>query len=407
MILRRHLNSLLPIFVLVITQLHLLRNLTSLYFVCYLLSFTGAVWFLLNRWYLLSTAEKKSIWFILAMFIYPIFTFLPGVLAGEYEGFGSIAVGVSRLLFSLPIYLAIIASPSDKESINKLLVTTAIITFIAALSIPYQFIFGPVMWFADSAERAGFARYASLFGSLTALGIVCGYGLLAAILSIRNSFWKVTVVSGIVMGSILSLQKAAIANMILCIAILPLIKKVKIKRVVYPVILFILIFGAAGSYFGDELSGFTSSVRIFSDSDSSFADDVSVSESIMERLIELPLGALNYHGFKSLIVGIGPIGGSGAFGYPDVPMSHNGIVDLFLVGGIIYFVLFLALVAFVAIIAARGKPQAEVAYLVYFGTFAFFIQLLNMPFSGLIFFAPSNALFFAVALKCILLKRQK
>src|SRR5450759_2613334 len=325
---RSSLVSALPFVVLVITQLHLLRNVSPVYLLPVLMSFFASIWFVVHRWRLLSDIEKIAIYFLLAIFLTPMLTMLAGVVAGKYDGFGEVALGVSRTIFSLPIYLVILALPSHRESINKLLLTVALITLVAALSIPYQFLFGPVEWFADSSERSGLARYATLFGSLTALGLVCGYGILAAIMSIRSTVFSAAVITGIVVGGVLSLQKAAIVNMLIVLLIVPFIKTVQVKKLFYMLFFLLCFFGGVGSYFSDEISRFSDSFRLFSDSESGQTDDVSVAESINERIFDQPTVAIEYHGIRSLWFGIGPVGGGGGFGFPDRPNAHHGVVEL-------------------------------------------------------------------------------
>lgn len=403
---RSSLVNALPFAVLVITQLHLLRNVSPVYFLAFLGSFISALWFVLYRWRLTSDIEKIAIYFLLAIFLTPMFTMLAGVVAGKYNGFGEVAVGVSRTIFSLPIYLVILALPSHRESINKLLLTVALITLVAALSIPYQFIFGPVEWFADSSERSGLARYASLFGSLTALGLVSGYGILAAIMSIRTTAFSAAVITGIVMGAVLSLQKAAIVNMLIALLIVPFIKTIQVKKLFYMLLFLLFFFGGVGSYFSDEISRFSDSFRLFSDSESGQTDDVSLAESINERIFDQPRVAIEYHGVGSLWFGIGPVGGGGGFGFPDRPNAHNGIVELLLIGGVGYLLLFSAFVAFIVFQGLKNMRLNNEKHLVRLGVFCVFMQLLNMLFSGLILFSPSNAVFFAVALKCLLLRNR-
>lgn len=399
-------NIYLPVFVLVITQLHLLRNATSLYLLVYLFALILAVWYLMKRLRLLSAPEKTAILYFAILIFIPLCSMQIGIIRGDYHDFGEVAIGLSRTLFVLPIYLVILASPSSNENISILLKTVSVITLVAALSIPFQFIFGPISWLADSSMRSGFARYASMFGSLTALGLVCGSGVLTTLISIRSSLASALLVAGIVLGSLLSFQKAAIVNLVLCFAIVPFIRKFKFRHLMQFVVLSVIIFCLAGVFFDQELSGFLDSFKLFSDSDvATYSDDVSISESLVERLILNPSVAINYHGIGSLILGLGPIGGSGAFGYPDIPMSHNGIVDLFLVGGIFYFLMFFRFVFFVISMSRKRLATFTDKPLVLFGIFCFFLLLLNMPFSGLIFFTPSNAMFFAISLKCILLKK--
>ena len=395
-------STVLLVLVLIVGQLHLLRNISTsyhaLYFVCLLISF----WFVLVRWVALRSVEKKVIVYVIAIFFMPIVSVLPGAIAEKYDSLEDILVGILRVMFSLPIYLVILASPSDRKTINILLVAVALITLIAALSVPYQFLFGAISWFAMESERAGLDRFSSLFGSLTALGGVVGCGLLAAVVSIRSAFWSAATVSGIVLGALLSLQKAAVANIVLCLLYLVLVKNFDAKRIYALAIYFLIVFGLVSAFFIGEISSFLKTVQIFSSSD--FSGDFSFQESIWQRFLELPSVAVDFHGASSLLFGIGPVGGSGALGYPDVPMSHNGFVDLFLVGGIGFFLLFICSLLFVFSKSRQDISEFDLS-VVRFGTFCLFLLLLNMLFSGLTFFTPSGAMFFAVSIKCLLLKR--
>lgn len=401
---RNNLINTLPFVILVVSQLHLLRNISSMYSILILFSFFLSVWFTVKKWSLVSHNERIVLYLLVLIFFTPIVSMLFGVILGIYSGLDSVGIGIARLMFSLPIYLVIIASSSTKENLYKLLFVISIISLVAALSIPYQFIFGPISWFAENSERSGFFRYASMFGSLTALGLVCGYAILASIISIRSTYFKVLVIAGIVVGSILSLQKAALINIVFAVAFLPFVKKLILKDIVLPVILLFCLIGVFGIYFGDELSGYLASVRIFSDSESAYSDDVSVSEGLIERLIFNPSTAISYHGLENLFLGLGPIGGSGSFGYPDVPMSHNGFVDIFLIGGLPYFLIFCLFFYVIMKISFSNKSSSHFAHIRSFGFFVFFWQIINMIFSGLILFAPSNAMFLAIAIKCIISK---
>lgn len=396
----------MPIIVLVITQLHLLRNISSAYFVIYLIALTGAIWLVISNWHKISSQEKSVIYFVLLIFLFPAFSIIPGVILGKYNSFQEVVIGIARLLFTLPIYLAILAAPLTKETVKKLVIAASVITLIAALSIPYQFISGPIGWFAESSERSGLARYSSLFGSLTTLGIACGNGLLASFVSVASVFWMSLVAGWIVVGSLLSLQKAAIANIVIAFLFLPFVRKFNAKQVVAFLSFFVILFVSAGLFFGEELDIYFSSIRLTSESESVHADDMSFAEGIEGRIVGQPSIAIGFHGVKSLLLGIGPIGGGGTFGYLDIPMAENGYVDLLLVGGVPSALLFAAFIFFVFTRLRSHITQDSNKYFVRFGTLTFIMLLVNMTFSGLIFFSPSNAMFFAIALKCILLNKK-
>lgn len=397
-----NLKNTIPFFVLIVSQLHLLRNVSSIYFVFLIFTFFLSTWFVVSNWHAMCSAEKSLLFIVLAIYFWPIFAALPSVFNGTYSSFSDVGIGVARVMFSLPIYLVVLACSSNKEYLFKLLKIAALIALLAALSIPYQFVFGAIYWFADNAERSGLLRFASLFGSLTALGIVCGYGILLAAISIKSPLYKTIVISGIVLGSVLSLQKAAIVNILIAFAAVLVIQKPNLKSIFKSTFIFLPVAGFIGIYFFEEMNQYLSSIRIGSDSSaSSFSDDVSISGGIVERLVELPAIAINYHGMESLLFGLGPIGGSGAFGYAEIPMSHNGMVDILLIGGVPYLLIMLALFFFVLKISANKVGDEDLRKIRYSGLVIFIVSLVNMTFSGLLIFAPSNAMFLAIALKCV------
>lgn len=397
--------GIIPVLVLAVTQLHLVRNATSLYLPVYGFVFLLSIAYIFLRWSGLSRTEKDGILFVTCLFFTPVLSLPFGVLSGAYSGMSDIALGVSRLMFSLPIYFVVLASAPDNKAIRSLFVFASLFSLCAALSIPYQFSFGPVGWFAESSERSGLSRFASLFGSLTALGIVCGYALSASFVAFRSKFVLSLVCAGIVIGSILSLQKAAIINLLIAAVFLAYAYELSFLNILKSFSIFAVCFSFFFVGFSEEISTIFESMRFFAGSEGLNSDDVSLQESIVERLVELPSVAIDYHGVWSLIYGHGPVGGSGSLGFPEVPMSHNGLVDLFLIGGLFYFLLFVVFFVWIFVVVKKRYSSSDSDLFFKFGVFVLLAHLVNIPFSGLPFFPPSNALFMALALKCVLLKR--
>ena len=128
-------------------------------------------------------------------------------------------------------------------------------------------------------------------------------------------------------------------------------------------------------------------------SDVDLTADVGFFESMYDRLSVLPAEALNYHDWSALLFGAGVFGGAGALGYPDLPMAHNGIVEIMLIFGIpIGIVLNLFVVYFLVASAVRvfdvGRPFAlESRFLLA----AIGLFYLNNIFSGGGFFQPISA----------------
>jgi hypothetical protein len=393
-----------PLFLVAFTQLHLLRNVTAFYFVAFVVFCVLFIYYVFLNYRLIREFEKKIILFVIVIFLYPIIPIFFGVILDEYEDLKSVLVGLSRLIFSLPMVVAILISSPNRENVKKLVFLTGFITFIASLSIPYQFIFGAIPWFAESSERAGVDRFASLFGSLTALGLVVGYGIFALVITTKRYLFSAMLVVGTIVGALLSTQKAAIVNIILCLIALIFTLKFRFKYIAIYSLFIIIFISIFGYYFFTEINLFLSSVQLTPSSE--YKGDVSFVESIYERLVDLPLVAISHHGWSTLFFGVGPVGGSGALGYPEVPMSHNGVVDLFLIGGIAYFLIFSFFLGYVFKLIFKLRSVTSDQHLFKFGIFVFVTLMINLPFSNLIFFPPSSAMFFAVSLKCFLVRNE-
>lgn len=388
----------LALFVLIITQLHLLRNITSLYLALYGVAAVFSLCIFSSSFRFYGRDQKILLSFILMLFTIPCFSVLYGVVLGYYHGIPDVLAGVSRLLFSLPIYLSVLSIPFSAVVSRKLFLTAGVLTFFASSSIIYQFVQGPIWWFAESSERSGIDRYASLFGSLTALGVVCGVGLLSLAVSVRSKVLFFCLIAFIICGSVLSLQKAAVVNVVLALMLTLYFRGIGFVQVLLGVAVFSLLSLLMLPVMGDQFLLYLESFRVFDEKSSGFTDDVSLVASILDRILELPLVAIDYFGVDSLFWGVGPVGASGSLGFPEVPMTHNGIVDIFLVGGMGYFLFFVLLFAFVLYGYRKNASFSASARV---GIVILLLMILNSAFSGLLVFSPSGAMFFAISLRAI------
>lgn len=129
------------------------------------------------------------------------------------SGGSTAAYGLVRYLFAFPVLLAFFAYTQSRRDLKNHIRTMCAFFAVGALSVPMQYLTGPVTFFAAASERAGLDRYASLFGSLTALGVAAGsYIALSQALRPRATILSVLAIS---FGGIVSLSKAAIANIAL------------------------------------------------------------------------------------------------------------------------------------------------------------------------------------------------
>lgn len=253
---------------------------------------------------------------------------------------------VARFLFVLPLLvIALVFVRVDRFArVLKFYVWFAI---LCGASVLYQIRFGPVSWFAEASSRDGLVRYSSLAGSLTILGVSGGLALPFAFFMIRRNWLKCLVLAAIALGMLLSLQKAAVINLII-FAILVFWFFLKRGKAGLIILLGGLLTGFVALLYSLDVSYAVSVVnnvfRIGQSSDS--YTDYSFSESILSRLWGLPSVVLDYHGPYSLLFGVGLAGGAGVFGNEDLPMSHNALLDYLFIGGIPYLLIFLASVAY-------------------------------------------------------------
>ena len=393
--------TLFIILTVVISQLHLLRNLTSLYVVAYFGCFAMTMIVAALTMRSVDRGSRYLFKLVAMLFLLPCLAIIPGFVSGEAYTASSLAVGLGRLLFALPIFVVVMLMPTTESSIRAVMVTAGVLTIIAALSIPYQFIAGPVVWFADSSERAGLIRFASLFGSITTLGIVCGMGIVVCAYSFRSATWISLALLCIALGSVLSLSKASLVNVASAFVVLPFVRRTTRREVLVFLVFLVIGLNVVAALFGNELLSFWSSFRLTDVSNSNLIDDVSFSESLVDRLTALPLLAINFHGSFSVLLGVGPIGGAGTFGFADVPSVHNGIVELMLVGGLplVFWYLWVNMRLVTASIEMTKVPGGREAGLL--ALFIFTSLFVNSVFSSGMMYNPIGALFFAIALKLV------
>ncbi|NMM26340.1 MAG: hypothetical protein HHJ12_03380 [Glaciimonas sp.] len=361
--------------------LHLFRNLSVAYIALQVIIIILAVIFYYFNFNILKN-DAISLIFLISLCSYVI------LLSIIYDDeFGDVAIGLFRFSSLILTFLvALIVLKSEK--IDKFWIIFSQFSALCALSLYYQFIFGPIEWFAESSERAGFARYASLAGSLTVYGVLCGMAVISSFFYFRG--WRrVLLIIIIVSGGFISLQKAAIANIFLAAIGIAIVERVSVKKLLKNSLLVISVgtiaLWATGLY--DIASvGFKSSLGVANDD---IQTDVSLWQSALDRLVELPSIVFNFYGFNRLFWGVGVFGGSGSLGYPDLPMMHNAFGDIIAIAGIPVFIAVLFYFLFLLFKACRyfkfitySNSQMKVSVLL------FFMSFLNMLFASGNFFQP-------------------
>jgi hypothetical protein len=366
-------------------ELHNLSRLTPLYSVV-VVGFT--VWTLLRRISATMSAERAVIIGVtVAVVVY--------VLLIDFTREGAIP-NIGNIVRFLTPFVALVVMCSNSLEERQLKAISAIflgVVLLAALSIFYQVLNGPIQWFADASERAGVQRYSSLLGSLTTFGVAAPIALLAAARYVRNSVFFCVVATILLVAAAMSLQKAALGGLLVALPFI--VKLVHRRTLLLGGLGLMVLLSVASMLLPTGLADYIEiSWRYFTDSDFS-TTDVSFSESAISRLTEYPADLVEHHGIDSLGLGVGLRGGSGIFGYDEEPMAHNAIMDYLAIGGIVFLtyacwlisrMLFalLALPRFVryGVLSARDATFVGGLGLLY---------LVNLPFSSGVEYHPSTS----------------
>lgn len=305
---------------------------------------------------------------------------------------------IARFLFVLPLLvMTLIFFRVDRFS--RILRFYVFFAVVCGASVLYQIKFGPVSWFAEASSRDGLVRYSSLAGSLTILGVSGGLALPFAFFLVQRRWLKFSVLAAVAVGMLLSLQKAAVINLMIFATFVFwfYLKKGKLGLIL---ILGGLLAGFVALLYSFDVSYAVSVVNnVFRVGQASESyTDYSFSESILSRLWGLPSVVLDYHGPYSLIFGVGIAGGAGVFGNEELPMSHNALLDYLFIGGIPYLLIFLTSVGYAiqkCRLYIRRDPTNQGLHrsCLWF----FLIFLANMPFaSGMQFQPVLGGIFYAV-----------
>ena len=285
----------------------------------------------------------SKILFLFTLFCIPIVS-LGHIPINEY------LVALPRYLVTLPmiIFLALYKDYRFKY-INSVLKLFVVFILFASLSIPYQIIFGPITFLAEMSYRGGLERYASLAGSLTALGTLGAYALAISLFlgdRLFNKKISLSVNTLICIGMLMTLQKAAIINILLILTIF-LFWRLRIKKLVKIIFLAILIYG---SYLilQKSLNDFFLVQYIETIVNYSFTqNDVGTANDLLKRLWYYTENMITINKVTTLglFIGIGFKALSGTMGLPHHPMLHNNYYDLLFSGGILHLISFLIIAA--------------------------------------------------------------
>ena len=365
--------------------LHSLRNFSNFYFL-----FVAVFVFLL---FALSFYESNDDFGVVILF-FSIAAYLYMSFFGLIFSPGDDVNALFRVWAGFPIVLAAFILQSN--GIDKFCKALSAIYVLAAFSLIWQYIFGPISWFAEPSERAGGVRFSSLVGSLTAYGSAVGIAFVGSFLYFKG-IKKVFFIILIFIGAVLSLQKSSILNIGISFVFLWYLGFIK-KRYILLSLSLISVFFIAIMMIAPNEGMLGSAYHLIAGivySDSEISNDVTIAQSIIDRLTELPLEALNFHA-STLVTGAGYFGGAGVFGYNDVPMAHNGIIEIICIFGYIFgFLINLIMLGyfifcFKYLIELRTKSSKEIKFL----CFSYILWFANNSMTGGGLFQPVMASIF-------------
>ena len=380
-------NVRLGMFIFLVNAMHMLRNLSQIYFVLWAISFSLSIYLILKK---IGEFENR----ILMFFIISGLFLLCIILSYNYsKEFGSPIIGIARIGFILPVIYALLFT-LDKHNYQIYVYSWLIYGVLAALSLPIQYLIGPVAWFSESFERVGTQRFGSLAGSLTTFGNISGALLFIAFYLNRKILLMIFVVIILLIGIVASLQKAAIASVLVSLLTLAIAGKIRIYTI-FTITFIIILFSMYGIYFMDFETKNTLLLlfETFSGTaDAHVVSDVSIYQSLIDRFTYLPMLAFDYYGYHAAIIGVGVFGGSGSLGYPELPHTHNLFGETIMIFGILP-----AIFIFTYIVLILRKSLAVLIFSNHYETSVvlaagiFINILIPTIFAGALFYHPAGA----------------
>lgn len=386
----------LSLLIFAVCLMHMLRNLTDLYFGLWALSAATAGLIVIR------TPYHEKMRDIALVVLLGAYAYVAAVSLYWSQDYSEPLTGIARLVFIAPALVGMIYTLNVRTFPVYYM---AWLTFgvLAALSLPAQYVTGAISWFAESSERAGTERFGSLAGSLTVYGNLVGALIFIALVRRGNFLLGAALTLIILVGAVSSLQKAALASAGIGLITAVIAARIRFSTIAGLVVSLLLAVGlfyvVADDYIRSVIEGYVQNV--LGTGDASRASDASFLDSLTERVTYLPETAIRYFGFSSVPLGVGVFGGSGSLGYPQYPHTHNLVAETILVfgavvgGAIILGLIFLCWRAGLMIVGLDRKRDHNdvIAAGVYLNL------ILPTVFAGALFYHPvSGSMFICSAL---------
>lgn len=368
---------------------HTMRNLTVLYVPLLTSFYMIAIFSFAN-----SRCRFQNSSLAWTYLIFTAMTFYVAAMSVVESGVNSLN-GIPRLFLAPMLVFALIlffSNRDNKDIVHKLMGVYVFIFVIGALSLIFQLSYGPISWLAAQGQRSGLDRYATTLGSLTIYGTACGIPLVYVSGSKFGVLTKFVLILLIVVGALLSLQKAAIVNLALAFLVIVFffVSGRRKWNAIIAMAMLLLVSGTLlrafqGSTASLYVDGFlVNSVgfQLFSDTELVPDDAISVDE-ITGRIGGLGLDVLeNFSIVRLLILGLGVFGGGGGMGVEGI-QAHNSYWDIVLMGGVFYLLTFILFFYFLQ--RRLYSIKSELGVFFFYSNFIFAI---NASFASAFIYQP-------------------
>lgn len=301
------------------------------------------------------------------------------------------AQAVFRYYYMVPVFLFFLTALRSEELLLLLFRVYVVFICLGALSLFFQVMHGPISWFSEASSRDGLVRYSSLVGSLTAYGVYSVFAL-PMLVFFSSKFVRGILFFIIAVGMFLSLQKAAVVNLLVFFIIYFFYGSVRVKLMLLAAAVMLMI-SVVISYFLNVPYLVSVVDNIFRLNENAVVTDYTVMESILQRVWLLPSVLYESYGPEGMLWGVGLVGASGTLGFENYPMSHNGIFDLLFVGGVFNCMVFIACACWMWV---RIRQYTRL-YNSVVGTAMqcmLLLFLINFLFAGVLYLQPYGAIVF-------------
>jgi hypothetical protein len=413
--------------------LHTLRNVVPAYaLVPWVVCFLGVV---LGRGTLKDT-DRLGLGLVVALLATMVYATVRSFFTYPTESYG---VAIARFWYVIPFLVLVALQLDSDRKLRATLMTAAVLVAIGGITILYQNRFGAIPWLSPPSVRSDAIRYASLAGNLTAYGVVGAFALPVVYFLFRSLVLKSVLLGLIAVTMFMTLQKAAIINIALFVAIMLVFQIPKRLNVAAgsfataAVLVFLFTIGPLSKRPPPETVLTSQWQTSVVESGSSAVvgslntivhpktvDDVGFVKGVIDRIWGLPRLQFETYGVSGMMKGVGLVGASGSLGFDKptcegnlctaiYPMAHNIFVEFLAIGGLPYFVVMVSIIVLMVVRSFRrvsrsslsksGPNNLPVAIAV-----IMFMLMINMPFTSGVLIQPYIAIFFVLLMSPTLLR---